>query len=232
MTRAQRMMLLVGVLPLLALLAAGATGTVAAIRGKLTYNYSSSFAAGPEGVQITTSDVSTQVLASADDKVHVTVDGSYAAQQPDVRAGLSGRMLVVQTSCPDINCSVNLTVEVPTGTAAIKAKVEGSSIDVDGVSAPMTVSVKDGSFDGARIRSPQTSVDAERGSVGLFFDAPPDSVHATAISGSITVQLPRSTTYKIDAVAAQGSTDLAVPNDMTATHQVHLRTSYGSITVQ
>ncbi len=47
------------------------------------------------------------------------------------------------------------------------------------------------------------------------------------------MQLPRTTTYAIDAVAAQGSTDLgSVPNDSTATHHVYLRSSYGSITVQ
>ena len=66
----------------------------------------------------------------------------------------------------------------------------------------------------------------------MSFDDPPDRLAATAGDGSITLQLPQTTSYAIDAVAAQGSTHVAVPDDASAAHHVYLRTSYGSITVQ
>jgi hypothetical protein len=75
-------------------------------------------------------------------------------------------------------------------------------------------------------------VDVQRGSATLSFDSPPDQVSATTSDGSLTVQVPDGTPYAIDAVAAQGSTDLQVPNDPTATGHLYLRSSYGSITVQ
>ncbi|HEY3560491.1 MAG TPA: hypothetical protein VGL05_23660 [Kribbella sp.] len=230
LTRAQRTMLLVGLLPLIAVVAGGAAVTVGLIRGKLPYSYSAAFAPGADGVQIK-ADVATQVEASLDGQVHVTVDGSYTAQQPDVQIRTVDRQLVVQARCPDSGCHVDLTVEVP-AVAAVRAKVEGASLGVAGVSSPLAVDVSDGSLDLSRVRSRQVSADVRGGSASLLFNDPPDRLAATASNGSITVQLPRTTTYSIDAVAAQGSTQVDVPNDATATHRLYLRTSYGSITVQ
>ena len=231
MTKAQRTMLLVGLLPLLAVVLGGAGVTVSVIRGKLQYSYSAAFATAGDGVQIT-SDVSTQVEPSFDGQVHVTVDGTYGAQRPDVKVSTVGKVLVVHTTCPDSHCQVDLTVEVPAATAALKAKVDGSSLNVAGVSAPLTADVTEGSVDMARVRSPQISVTASQGSISLFFDVAPEQVSASSTDGSITVQLPRTTAYSIDSVASQGSTDVSVPTDPTATHRLRLRSSYGSITVQ
>ncbi|GAA1562391.1 hypothetical protein GCM10009804_18850 [Kribbella hippodromi] len=230
MTRGRVAMLLVGVVPLLALLVGGGLVTVGVIRGKLPYNYSAAFTPGPAGVRIV-ADVATQVEASIDGQVHVTIDGTYAAAKPDVRIGTTGQELVVQTSCPDVHCAVDLTVEVP-AVKMVKAKVDGSSINVVGLTSPLSLDAKDGSVDMARIRSPQVSVDAQGGSVGMSFDNPPKQVSATSSDGSIWVQVPRTEPYTIDAVAAQGSTNVSVPNDMTATNHLYLRSSYGSITVQ
>ncbi|HET6740047.1 MAG TPA: DUF4097 family beta strand repeat-containing protein [Kribbella sp.] len=230
LTKAQRTMLLVGLLPLLAVVVGGAAVTVGTIRGKLPYSYSAAFTPGADGVQIK-AGVPTQIEASLDGQVHVTVDGTYAEQRPAVQIAPAGDQLVVQAACPDSHCDVDLVVEVPAITA-VKAKVEGTSVDVAGVSSPLAVDVSGGSVDMKRVRSTQVSVDARRGSISMSFDAPPDQLAATASDGSITLQLPRTTNYAIDAVAAQGSTQVAVPNDATASHRVYLRTSYGSITVQ
>ncbi|MDX3000811.1 DUF4097 family beta strand repeat-containing protein [Kribbella solani] len=230
MTKGRVAMLLVGVVPLLAVLAGGGLVTVGMIRGKLPYNYSAAFTPGPAGVRIV-ADVATQVEASIDGQVHVTVDGTYAAAKPDVRIATTGQELVVQTYCPDIHCAVDLTVEVP-AVKMVKAKLDGSSINVVGVTSPLAVDVKNGSVDIARVRSPNVSVDAQGGSVWMLFDNPPKQVSATSSDGSITVQVPRTENYTIDAVAAQGSTNVSVPSDMTASNHLYLRSSYGSITVQ
>ncbi len=230
MTVAQRRMLIIGLVPLLVLVVTAAAVTVSLIRGKLPYSYSASFVPGSQGVQVV-SDVPAQLLASADAEVHVTVDGSYAVARPAIEVTTIGGFLTVHTSCPDPHCAVDLTVEVPTA-AAVQAKVERASLDVAGVSSPLTVDVSDGSVDMNRLRTSRVSVDVRRGSINLFFDSPPDQVTATASDGSLTVQLPPTATYAIDAVAAQGSNQLDFPNDPGSTHHLFLRTSYGSITVQ
>ncbi|MFI5690487.1 DUF4097 family beta strand repeat-containing protein [Kribbella sp. NPDC051586] len=223
-------MLIIGLVPLLVLVVIGSAVTVSLIRGKLSYSYSAAFAPGADGVRIT-ADVPTQVLASVDGQVHVSVDGTYAEQKPDLKVSTVGGRLLVETRCPDAHCSVDLTVEVPTA-AAVQAKVDSASVNVVGVSSPLTLAVSDGSADLIRVRSPQVSVDVQRGSATLSFDSPPDRIAATTSDGSLTVQVPQTATYAIDAVAAQGSTDFHVPDDPTSTRHIYLRSSYGSITIQ
>ncbi|WP_329003496.1 DUF4097 domain-containing protein [Kribbella sp. NBC_00709] len=230
MTSAQRKMLIIGLVPMLVLVVGGAALTVSMIRGRLPYSYSASFAPGPQGVKVV-SDVSFELQASADGQVHVTVDGTYAAAQPAVKVSTVGGVLDVETSCPDVQCEVDVTVEVP-GTSAVQAKADGTSMSAVGVASPLTVEADDGSVTLTRIRSTRVSVDARHGSVDILFDSAPDQVTATASNGSLTVQLPGTTTYAIDALAAQGSTQVDVPNDPSSSNRVYLRTSYGSITVQ
>lgn len=230
MTGAQRRMLIIGLVPVLVLVVTGAALTASLIRGKLPYSYSGSYVPGPQGVRIE-SDVPAELLASVDGRVHVTVDGSYAVAQPDVRVATVGGVLTIGTSCPDIQCAVDLAVEVP-AEAKVQAKVDRAALDVVGVASPLSVSASSSSVDMARLRSPEVSVDARDGSITLFFDTAPDRVTATVSAGSLTVKVPPVATYAIDAVAAQGSTQLDIQNDPSAAHHLYLRTSYGSITVR
>jgi hypothetical protein len=230
MTTAQRRMLIVGLVPLLVLVATGAALMVSSIRGKLPYMYSASFVPGRQGVRIT-SDIQTLLRTSADGRVHVTAGGSYAAAQPSIEITTIGDQLAIDASCPDGHCMVELTVEVPP-TSATQAKVTRASINGDGVASPLSLDASDGSIELTGLRSPRVSADTERGSIDLLFDQPPEQVTATASDGSLTVQVPRGATYAMDAVAAQGSTELDVPSDPASTRRLYLRTSYGSITVQ
>lgn len=230
MTTAQRRMLIIGLIPVLALVITGAAVTVSEIRGKLPYDYSASFTPGPQGVKVV-SGVAMQLLGSADDQVHVTVDGTYAAARPEVKVSTAGGVLDVETTCPDVHCDVELTVEVPSA-APVHAKAEGTSMSAIGVASPLTVEADDASITLTRLRSQRVSVDAMHGSIDLMFDSAPIEVNATASDGSLTVQLPRTTTYAIDALAAQGSTQIDVPDDASSSNRLYLRTSYGSIIVQ
>jgi hypothetical protein len=230
MTPAQRKMLLAGLVPLLVLVVAAGAVTVSLIRGKLPYSYSSVVTPGPQGVRVV-SEVPTQLLGSVDGKVHVTVDGSYAEAQPKVQISTVDGVLNVATSCPDIHCSVDLTVEVP-ATSTVQATANQGSIAVNGVASPLTVDALNGSIDMAGLRSPRVSADAQRGSISLLFRDAPEQVTATARNGSLTVQLPRTTTYAIDAVAALGSTEVDIPNNPSSANRVYLRANDGSITVQ
>ncbi|WP_405062179.1 hypothetical protein OG474_11170 [Kribbella sp. NBC_01505] len=229
LTTAQRRMLLIGVLPLVVLVICGAAVTVATIRGKLPFDYSAAFAAGPQGVRIL-STVPATVIGGASRQVRVSVSGTYAAREPKVEVRTDHGVLDIRSSCPDAHCEVALTVEVP-AEVAVQAKAEGASLDVSDLAGKVQADVDGGSITMNRMRSPQVSVDGRSGSVSMQFDDPPEQVTATVSDGSLTVRLPRTTTYTVDAVAAQGSTDITMDSDPAATHRLFLRTSYGSITV-
>ncbi|TDD47188.1 hypothetical protein E1263_35140 [Kribbella antibiotica] len=228
-TTAQRRMLLIGVIPLLLLVVGGALVTVATIRGKITFDYSATFAAGPQGVRIF-SAVPTHVIGGASDQVRVSVDGTYAAQQPKVDVTTDQGVLDIRTVCPAAECEVELTVQVPAA-AMVQAKADGASIDVSDLTAKVKIDADGGTATLSRMRSPQVSLDVRKGSSSMQFDEPPEQVTATVSDGSLSVRLPRTTTYNVDAVAAQGSTDITMDSDPAATHRLFLRTSYGSISV-
>jgi DUF4097 and DUF4098 domain-containing protein YvlB len=230
MTTAQRKMLLIGLVPLLVLVLGGAAVAVSAIRGKLPFDYSAGFAPAPKGVSVV-SDVPVNVQASTDGQVHVDASGSYAVAQPTVNVSTIAGRLEVRAFCADSHCQADVGVQVP-GAVPVQVKTERASVDVVGVSGPVTVDVADGSADLAQLSSKQVSVNCRRGSITLFFTDPPDQVAATSTDGSLTVQLPQSASYAVDAVATQGSTDLDLPNDPTSRHNLHLRTTNGSISVQ
>ncbi len=65
----------------------------------------------------------------------------------------------------------------------------------------------------------------------MVFDNPPSQVTATSTDGSLSVEVPHSVTYAVDAIAARGSTDLNIPNDPASARHLYLRSSNGSITV-
>jgi hypothetical protein len=229
LTTAQRRMLVIGLVPLLLLVLGGAAVTVSAIRGKLPYDYSAEFVPGERGVNVV-SDVPVDVTSSPDGQVHVNVDGSYAAQQPAVNVTPTEGLLEVRTSCPDVHCSVDVVVELPTG-VGVQAKVEGTSLSVVGVSGPVKAAASDGSIVLMNLRSNRVSADCSRGSVAMVFDNPPSQVTATSTDGSLSVEVPHSVTYAVDAIAARGSTDLNIPNDPASARHLYLRSSNGSITV-
>lgn len=229
LTAAQRRMLVIGLVPLLLLVAGGAAVAVGSIRGHTEYNYSQTFAPAAQGVSVV-SDVPVNVRASLDDRVHVDAGGSYAVAQPTVDVSTIGGQLEVRAFCSDIHCEADVAVAVP-GDVPVQVKTERASIDVVGTSGPLTVDTSDGSVDMAQLRSKQVAVNCRRGSITLLFADAPDQVTASSSDGSLTVQVPRSAPYALDAVATQGSTDLEISNDPSSSRHLHLRTRNGSITV-
>jgi hypothetical protein len=229
LTTAQRRMLLIGVVPLLLLVIGGAAVTVATIRGKLPFDYAATSAAGPQGVRIF-STIPTQVIGSANSQVRIAVSGTYAAKRPEIETRTVDGVLDIRIACPGAHCELELTVEVPAA-VAVQAKTQGASLDLSGLAGKLKADTDGGSVTMSRIRSQQVSVDGRRGSVTMQFDDPPEQVTAIASDGSIDLRVPQTTTYTIDAVSAQGSTDILPVNDPAATHHLFLRTSYGSINV-
>jgi DUF4097 and DUF4098 domain-containing protein YvlB len=223
-------MLVLGLIPVLALVLGGAAVTVTAIRGKLDYDFAAAYAIAAGGVRIT-SDVPVDVIPSTDAKLHVTLSGSYTDSPPSLKATSASGVLELAATChQQVQCRVDLTVQVPTA-AAVKLKVNQTSANLVGLSGPLQLDGDSGSINATQLTSPTVSVDARAGSVDLLFDGPPKSVQATTSDGSLHVQLPGSATYAIDAVAARGSTQLNIPNDLGSDHRIYLRSSYGSITV-
>jgi putative adhesin len=230
MTNAQRKMLLLGLIPVLALVLGGAVGTVSTIRGKLDYNYATTYDKPLDAVTITANMV-VAVAPSTDGKVHIALSGTYTSQQPTVAVRKPGsRELELGADCQGTGCRLTLAVELPSSTR-VSVNASGTSVELRELTGDIQVTADNGSVNGTRLRSSSVSVSAESGSVDLGFDQAPANVEVTSSNGSIQVLVPRTTAYAIDAAADRGSTELLVNNDLSSPNRLHLRSTNGSITV-
>ncbi|TDU90846.1 putative adhesin [Kribbella voronezhensis] len=232
MRKAQRRMLQLGLIPVLALVLGGAAVTVSTIRGKLDYNYATTYDQPLDAVTIT-ANVVTAVAPSADGKVHIALSGTYTGAPPTIAVrkpepGSHG--LEISADCEGSGCRLALAVELPSATR-LSVGASGTSVELRQLTGAVHVTVDDGSVNGTRLGSDSVSVSAQSGSVDLGFDRAPSNVEVTSSNGSIQVLLPRTATYAIDAAADYGSTELNVNNDLSSPNQLHLRSSNGSITV-
>jgi DUF4097 and DUF4098 domain-containing protein YvlB len=225
----QRRMAFLGVIPVLALVVGGAAVTVSTIRGKLDYDFGSTYDAPRNGVSIVT-DVPVAVTPSTDGKVHVNVTGTYISWEPSVDVRKSAQdVLEVATACRDSGCRVDLAVQLPSSTQ-LKLTTSGVPVDLVRLTGNVQVVANDGPVDAVQLQSDRVSVSSRGGSVDLSFVSPPGNVEATTTNGSIHLLVP-SGAYAIDAAAVSGSTELNLPNALGAQRTLHLHATYGSITV-
>lgn len=231
MTKAQRRMLVLGLIPVIALVLGGAAVTVASIGGKMNYDYSATYVKPGTTVSIA-ANVQVSVTPSDDDKVHVTMSGTYTNRRPTVEARpnpVQGE-LAITAQCTGSGCRLELDVELPDG-VQLSVDTSEASVDLLRLSAQLRIKADGGSINAARLRSDKVSVTSVSGSVDLGFDRPPTEVQADTSDGSVHVLVPRTATYAIDAAAAHGSTTLNADSDLNSSHRLRLRAADGSITV-
>lgn len=232
MTKAQRRMLQVGLIPVLALVLGCAAVTVSVIRGKLDYNYSTVYDKPVDNVSVT-ANMPVHVFPSTDGKVHIALSGTYTDREPtiDVRNGEpQTHGLELGARCGGSSCRLSLTVEMPSSTG-LSLNSADSSVELLRLTGTLDVTADGGSVNGMALRSDQVTVNAHSGSVDLGFDSAPSNVEVTTSNGSLNIRLPGTSTYAIDAAAVHGSTELNVNNDLNSPRQLHLRATNGSITV-
>jgi DUF4097 and DUF4098 domain-containing protein YvlB len=231
MTKAQRRMLVLGVLPVILLVLGGAALTVETIRGKLNYDYSETYAKPSTTVSIA-ANVQVSASPSDDDKVHVSLSGTYTGREPTVetRANAVRGELAISAHCIGSGCRLELDVALPDG-VQLSADTSEASITLLRLSGQLRIKSDGGSINAVRLLSDKVSVTSVSGSVDLGFDRPPTEVQADTSDGSVSVLVPRTATYAIDAAAAHGSTTLNAASDPGSKHRLRLRAAGGSITV-
>jgi hypothetical protein len=224
-------MLQLGLIPVLVLVVGGAAVTVATIGGKLDYSYSTTLDTPFNGVNIT-ANMEVQVAPSPDDKIHISLSGTYTDHEPtiDVRKPVENKDVEIGAHCDGYSCRLALAVELPSSTP-LSVNISGASVDLVRLNGPLRVTAESGSVDAQRLKSQTVTVSSQSGSVDLGFDRAPTNVEATTSNGSVHLLVPGTAAYAIDAAAAHGSTELNVNNDLSSSNELHLRSTNGSITV-
>lgn len=201
------------------------------------------------------SDDSALELVSADvDEVEVTrwFEGRVmVGGNPRVTWEMKDDRLTLRMKCSGMvaDCSAKHRIEVPRGIAVtvedgdgsvhakgfaepLKIRTGDGSVRVSDSTGPLELHTDDGSVRALGVESRSVKASTKDGSVKLELGVVPDLVESRSDDGSITIGLPRDTSYRVETGSDDGSVDVSVPRDEASSHVVSAHTQDGSVTVR
>ena len=101
-----------------------------------------------------------------------------------------------------------------------------------GPGGPINVTGQAGSILGQNVSSASARLHVTAGTIEVTFSAAPATLTATATAGSVTLRVPGSVPYAVDASTSVGSTDVGVIRSAASPPAITASTTTGSITIE
>ncbi|MDX3711572.1 DUF4097 family beta strand repeat-containing protein [Streptomyces europaeiscabiei] len=147
------------------------------------------------------------------------------------------------------DCAARHRIEVPRGVAVAVRSDDGSvaakgfaeplevrsadgAVRVSDSTGPLELHTDDGSVRALGVESRSIRVSTKDGSVKLELGVVPDRVESRSDDGSISIGLPRDTSYRVETGSEDGSVEVSVPRDEDSAHVVTAHTEDGSVKVR
>ncbi len=184
------------------------------------------------------------VLAGTEGNVRVhTGDGpvtvaekiSYTRDEPTTSHRVDGSTLYVDVKgCGKTirrdRCRVSFDIRVP-GSTEVEVKLVAGAVDVQDISGDLRVEITAGSIDAGGLRSRNVDLRTEAGRVTVAHQVAPAQTSARSEAGKVTVRLPGSGSYAVDATTDAGDRTVDVTVDPASAHRVTALTEAGDVTV-
>jgi hypothetical protein len=244
----------IGVIVVLGLLAAGATGIVA----QFFEQHAVRTTTITEPVTRLVTDVSVGDVRVRTGQVgaptRVTTTERWSFTRARTSVGESGGVLTVDGACSGDffgACSVDLDVTVPPRTA-LELTTHTGDVRAVGVDGSVTATTSTGdvtltgvSSDDVQVRTstgdvtldstataPTVQAATSTGGLTLRFTGAPSSVGARTSTGDITIRVPADARYEVTARTSTGSTEIDVPQDPASPHRIDASASTGDVLVR
>lgn len=163
--------------------------------------------------------------------VTVTETPSYSKTPPATAHTVSGFALTLGYTCKtQLLCSVSYDIKVPRG-IAVHAEGREGSVTLTSLSGPVTAKTVTGLITTSGLTSPSAVLNSGAGGIDATFTAPPASVQASTDAGTITIAVPGSATYQVNAHAVVGVTTVKVPHAAASPHVITAHSDLGSVTI-
>jgi len=193
------------------------------------------------GVQVTGGNVT---------RISVTEHISYRGTVPVTTHRTAAGTLTLGSTCPQLEtCSVGYVIRVPrpltvrvsdkVGTVRLQSlsgqvTVHSSvgDIDLGSLSGPVEATGSTGTIHGQGVSSARATLRMSAGTIDVTFSAAPAAITATTTAGSVTLRVPGSVPYAVDASSSVGSTQISVPRSPASPHAITARVTTGSITIE
>ncbi|MFE7842043.1 DUF4097 family beta strand repeat-containing protein [Streptomyces sp. NPDC057474] len=213
-----------------------------------------SFALDGRTLTVDSDDSALELVAADVDEVEVTrwFEGRVmVGGKPRVTWEMKDDRLKLRVECSGMvaDCAAKHRIEVPRGVAVAVRSDDGSvtakgfaeplevrtadgAVRVSDSSGPLELHSDDGSVRALGVESRSVKVSTKDGSVKLELGVVPDLVESRSDDGSISIALPRDTSYRVDSGSDDGSVDVSVPRDEGSSHVVTAHTEDGSVSVR
>jgi hypothetical protein len=173
---------------------------------------------------------SVDVTGTSGSAVTVAQHASYSSKPPAVSRVLHGTTLTLAYTCPaQLACGVSYDVHVPRD-VAVSVSTSAGAVTLTSLAGPVSGRATAGLITGVDLRCDVASFTASAGGVIATFAVAPRSVTAATKVGPITLTVPGSVAYQVDAHTVVGTSTVTVRRGGSG-HSISARSDLGSISV-
>jgi hypothetical protein len=193
----------------------------------LTYQESS-----PVSTLVVTTHIgNVTVSGSAGSGVSVTEQLAYSNSQPTLTHSVSGGTLTVGYNCPfQVVCGVAYVITVPR-TVNVQVSTGTGAVRLSGLGGSVSVKADAGFIDATSMSSAVASFSTDAGGIDASFTAAPTTLSAGTKAGGVTLHVPGTVTYQVNAHTYIGKTTISVPQATSAPRTITASSDIGAVSV-
>ena len=225
--------------------------------GSAVRDASVSYPLGAGAIVVTAASAGTDIVLEPGGAGRVSVASHLVfayGSPPGAGVGWDGHTLRLDLRCAGHTplratpCHARYTVRVPPGTQVAANTATGDvtasglagglrlasgagDITVTGVRGPLWANTTNGDIAARALRSPDAELTTGAGDVSASFAAAPTRLVASSHSGDISLTLPPTTTYRVEAETSTGDRDVTIPQAPGAAHLVIANTDLGDLDI-
>lgn len=187
--------------------------------------------AGVTAVVIDGGSGSVDVTGSARSTVSVSQQAAYSSAPPKATHVLRGTTLTMSYTCPaELVCSMSYNVAVPQG-VAVTVSTNAGAVTLTSLAGTVSAHADAGLITGVDLRSPVATFTSDAGGIIAGFSVAPRSLTATTNVGAITLTVPGSVAYRLNARTFVGASKVTVRSDGASPHSISARSDVGAISI-
>ena len=185
---------------------------------------------GVEGVHVDLSNGDVTILAEDRDDVQLDVDFGGLSRGERLGHTVVDGVLVIELDC-GLTCGGDITARVPLGTW-VEVQLDAGDLTLDGLDADITAELGSGDLAATGLLAGQACLSLDAGDLSAAWDEVPDEVQATAAMGSVDLAVPAGG-YALDLAAGAGSITLdGVWDDPEADAAIAASVGAGDLTIR
>jgi hypothetical protein len=158
----------------------------------------------------------------------------YAKDKPTTGHQVDGQTLrLTESGCGDdnIRCDTEFHVRMkPDSTADVTT--QAGAVRINGLTGTIRIKSQAASVEAVGLASDEVTVETEAGAASLEFAEVPNLARVTSQAGAVTVRVPGTAKYAVDAAATVGATDVSVQKDPASAHRIQVKTELGAIKIE